>query len=292
MSLRSSKEDYEHLASFGSRVGRLRENHRETIRPVLEHPRDYVLLSIRDAAARLGTDPATMLRIVRGMGFGGYRDFKRYLHELSVKLATMLDLMQERRSGKEDLPSYIGDSLHRDFENLQAFRHSLEIHRIGQVARRVCSARRVLVLGGDLAASLSSFLEYNLTILGITSLSGSSPGRVIHLVRTVTRNDLVFAITFRKGLRQTVEGLKQARARGAYCIGVTDTYLSPVVHHANESFLTSIESPSFAGSYVAPMAFLNVLLVACSGLRRRQTLALLRQADQEQREGYRWYRES
>ena len=288
---RISQDGGEPPESFGSLVRKLRGHRQEIIRPVLEHPRDYVLLSIRDLARKLQTDPATMLRIVRGMGFASYRDFQRYLHELSIKLATMLDLMQDTGAGQEDIPAHINNSLRRDFENLQGFRHTLEVGRIGQLARRLCEARRIIVLGGDLAASLAGFLEYNLTILGLTTVSGTLPGRVIHLVRTVRKGDVVIGITFRRGLRQTVEGLKQARARGAYCVGLTDTYLSPVVRYSQESFLVSIESPSFAGSYVAPMAFLNVLLVACANLRRRQTLALLKQADEEQRDGFRWYHE-
>ncbi|MGH9453326.1 MAG: MurR/RpiR family transcriptional regulator [Terriglobia bacterium] len=288
----SARDGVNQPGGFGALVQKLTDSRREIIRPVLEHPRDYVLLSIRDLASKLQTDPATMSRIVRGMGFTTYRDFQWYLHELSIKLATMLDLMQDTGAGKEDIPAHIDDSLHRDFENLQALRHTLEAHRISQLARRVCSARRIIILGGDLATSLSYFLEYNLTILGLTSASGTSPGRVIHLVRTVGRKDLVIAMTFRRGLRQTVEGLKQARARGAYCVGLTDTYLSPVVRYSHEAFLASIESPCFAGSYVAPMAFLNVLLVACANLRRRQTLALLKQADEEQRDGFRWYHET
>jgi DNA-binding MurR/RpiR family transcriptional regulator len=132
-----------------------------------------------------------------------------------------------------------------------------------------------------------NFLEYNLTILGLTTLTGVTAGQVAHTVRTVGKEDLVIAISFRRGLRQTVEGLQQARAKGAYCVGITDTFVSPIARSAQ----TSIESPSFGGSYVAPMAFLNVLVVACANHRRARTLALLKEADKEQRSAFRWYRE-
>src|SRR6267142_2013538 len=36
----------------------------EIVRPILEHPREYVLLSVRAMAKRLQTDPATIVRIV------------------------------------------------------------------------------------------------------------------------------------------------------------------------------------------------------------------------------------
>src|SRR5690349_15066133 len=85
----------DHRLSFAERVSRLSKKRRELIRPVQEHPRDYVLLSIRDVAEKLGTDASTVLRTVRGMGFNSYRDFKAYLHELSAASATSLEGMQE-----------------------------------------------------------------------------------------------------------------------------------------------------------------------------------------------------
>lgn len=99
----------------------------------------------------------------------------------------------------------------------------------------------------------------------------------------------MLAISFRRGLRQTVEGVQQAREQGAYCIGITDTYVSPLARFCNEVFLASVETTSFGASYVAPMALINALLVACANYKRSRTLTLLKLADEEQRKGYRWF---
>ena len=96
-------------------------------------------------------------------------------------------------------------------------------------------------------------------------------------------------ISYGRGLRQTVEGLRQARDNGAYCVGITNTLVSPIGQFAHESFLTSIETPSFGSSYVAPMALFNVIVVACANHRRSRTLTLMKQLEQEQRHGFRWY---
>src|SRR5437762_10008603 len=79
---------------LGERIEQLSVKRQEIIRPILEHPREYVLLSVRAMAKRLHTDPATIVRIVRGLGFGSYREFQRHLHELSLAFATSLDTMQ------------------------------------------------------------------------------------------------------------------------------------------------------------------------------------------------------
>jgi len=76
-------------------------------------------------------------------------------------------------------------------------------------------------------------------------------------------------MSFRRGLRMTVEGLRQARVNGAYCIGIADTLVSPIARFANECFIASVETPSFGASYAAPMCLLNGVLTAVGHYDRR-----------------------
>jgi RpiR family carbohydrate utilization transcriptional regulator len=274
-----------HLAE---RIDQLSIKRQEIIRPILEHPREYVLLSVRAMAKRLHTDPATIVRIVRGLGFASYREFQRHLHELSLAFATSLDTMQ---SGGRDasMPSHVRDSLEQDLKNLQGLKNSLEARRLVALAKRFYDARRIVLLAGDLAVTLAHYLEYQISLLGLPIFAATSAGRILHVVRAVTKKDLVLAISFRRGLRQTIEGARQARARGAYCVGISDTYVSPLARECNEVFLASIESTSFGASYAAPIALLNAILAAIGQSRRTQTLALVKEIAEEQRKGLRWY---
>lgn len=270
-------------------IGNLTPKRQEIIRPVLEHPREYVLLTLRELAARIGSDAATVLRIVRNMGFSTHREFQKYLHERSIAYSTPLEIMQASLVGKRDASSLLRDSLAQDMKNLKGLSGTLDINRVRHLVKKLYSARKIVLLGGDMAITLVTFLEYKLTILGFPPLVAVTPGRVAHVIRSVGRGDVVIAISFRRGLRQTIEGLEQARARAAYCVGITDTYISPIARLAHESWIVSIESPSFGGSYVAPLALFNVLLVGCAIYRESRTLALLKVAEEEQRSGYRWY---
>lgn len=274
-----------HLAE---RIDQLSIKRQEIIRPILEHPRDFVLLSVRAMAERLKTDPATIVRIVRGLGFGSYREFQRHLHELSLAFATSLDTM---KSGDREvsMPAHVRDSLEQDLKNLQGLKNSLDAQRLVNLAKRFYDARRIILLAGDLAAYLALYLEYQLSLLGLPVFSATSAGRVSHLVRSVNKKDLVMAMSFRRGLRQTVEGTRQAHARGAYCVGISDTYVSPLSRECDEVFLASIESTSFGASYTAPIALMNTILAATGQYRRAQTLAIVKEVAEEQRKGFRWY---
>jgi RpiR family carbohydrate utilization transcriptional regulator len=291
MGNRHSKMDTgTHVLSFAERTARLSKKRRELIRPIQERPRDYVLLSIRDVAAKLETDPATVLRIVRGLGFHSYREFKVYLHDLSITSATSLEDMQAHTSHDSSLTSHGYKALEQDLRNLHALRNTLDMKRVAALAKRIHEARRIVLLGGDLAISLVQFLDYRLTMLGFPAIAATTPGQATNTTRNCHEDDLVIAISFRRGLRQTVEGLQQAKANGAYCVGITDTFISPVARFSDECFLAPVEA-RLSDSYAASMSFLNVLLTVCAHYRRTRTLRILKKVDQEQRHGFRWYTE-
>jgi RpiR family transcriptional regulator, carbohydrate utilization regulator len=276
------------VPSLAERIELLSAKRQEIIRPILEHPRDYVLLSVRAMAKRLRTDPATVVRIVRSLGFASYRDFQRHLHDLSIAFATSLDTMQS--AGRvTSMPAYVREALEQDLKNLHGLKNSLDAPRLVSLAKRFYDARRIVLLAGDLAAFLADYLEYQITLLGLPVFTATSAGRIAHLVRTVNHRDLVLAISFRRGLRQTVEGVHLAHARNAYCVGIADTYVSPLARECDEVFLASVESTSFGASYAAPVALVNAILAACGQYRRPQTLAILKEIAEEQRKGFRWY---
>lgn len=270
-------------------IERLSRKRRETIRPVLENPKDFVLLSARALGQRLEIDAATVVRIIQAMGFPTYRDFQRYLHDLAIARATSLDTMKTSAPREGSIAALIRESVDQDLKNLNTLRHSIGFEDLTALAPRFYKASRILILAGDLAASLATYLEHHLTILGLPVVSATSWGRTMHLVRTAGKKDLVIAISFRKGLRQTVEGLQLAHGKGAYCVGITDTYVSPLAQSSDKFFLVSIEAPPFGASYTAAMALLNAILVGCANYRRARTLSLLRAAEEEERHGARWY---
>lgn len=273
------------------RLAQLSPRRQEIIRPVFEDPRQYVLLSVRDLAGKLGTDPATAVRIARGLGFESYKEFQHYLHELSVVRATSLDTMESGTTSDSSIKAHMQLCIEQEVKNFRALYSGLDLDRIEAVARRLWKARRIVIIGGDAAASLVAYLEYPLNMLGLPASTVTSPGMTVHLARTLSKADVVLAVSFRRGLRMTVEGLQVARGQGAYCIGITDTFISPVARFADEFFLTKVDTKSFGASYTAPTFFINVLISAIAEVDRNRTLELMKKVAEEQIHGYRFFQE-
>jgi DNA-binding MurR/RpiR family transcriptional regulator len=277
-----------HSKQVVERLNRISAKRQEIIRPIFEHPRTFVLSNVRGMAERLGTDPATVVRIVRGLGFPGFREFQHYLHELSLAFATSADTMR-RDTPTSGIPGHVADSLELDFKNLHALKNTLDAKRLADSAKLFYEARRIVVMGSDLAAVLAEYFEYHLVLLGMNAFAATSGGKIVHLTRNVTAKDIVVAISFRRGLRQTVEGVQSSRRHGAHCIAITDTLLSPLARVSNETFLAGIGSNSFGASYAAPMALLNALIGAIGQHRRPFTLRIAKEISEEQRRGSRWH---
>jgi RpiR family transcriptional regulator, carbohydrate utilization regulator len=270
------------------RLEELSEKRQHIIRPALESPREFVLLNVRDMARRLATGPATIVRIVQALGFRSFKDFKHYLHDLSVTSATILDSMEA--AGKTTrTPKILRGSKKQIQQNLAFVLDQVDLQQVLNIAVRIHEAKRIFLLGGDMASSLVDYMEYHLTIAGLPVVAAVTPGRATHLVRSTGEEDIVIGISFRRGLRMTIEGIQRAKQNGAYCIGITDSMLSPLARFSNELVIVPTNSLSFAASYVAPIALIDLITAAVGSLRRKQVVDRLQEADHEQKHGYRWY---
>ncbi|HEY5331795.1 MAG TPA: MurR/RpiR family transcriptional regulator [Acidobacteriaceae bacterium] len=284
------KEPRDSPLQFGTlpRLEELSEKRQHIIRPVLESPREFVLLNVRDMARRLATGPATIVRIVQALGFRSFKDFKHYLHDLSVTSATILDSMEA--AGKTTrTPKILRGSKKQIQQNLAYVLDQVDLQQVLNIAVRIHEAKRIFLLGGDMASSLVDYMEYHLTIAGLPVVAAVTPGRATHLVRSTGEDDIVIGISFRRGLRMTIEGIQRAKQNGAYCIGITDSMLSPLARFSNELVIVPTNSLSFAASYVAPIALIDLITAAVGSLRRKQVVDRLQEADHEQKHGYRWY---
>jgi DNA-binding MurR/RpiR family transcriptional regulator len=265
---------------------------RRLIREILDKHEETFFLSSREMAKRYNVDAATIVRSVQALGYERFADFAADLRQHFVNHITPYTVLKAATQEKRSVVDQVEHCLDRDTESLSVLRSSLDVSRVVDLAKRIHSARRLLVVGVDLAASLAWFLAYGLTPLGFDAHAPvGSTGNLQHKIDLLTKNDLLVAISFGRCLRETVEAVDRARARGIPTFGITDSDTSPIALHCGEYLIAPTSSPSFTGSYVAPMALINTIIVACAHLRPKRALAMLGRTEQEYRTGTRWYQE-
>ena len=265
---------------------------RRLIREILDNHEQTFFLSSREMAKRYNVDAATIVRSVQALGYERFADFAADLRQHFVNHITPYTVLKAATQRKRSVSDQVRDCLERDVESLSVLRSSFETDRVVELAKKIHNARRLLVVGVDLAASLAWFLAYGLTPLGFDAEAPvGSTGNLQHKIDLLTDKDLMVAISFGRCLRETVEAVERAHARGVPTFGITDSSTTPIALHCDNCLMASTSSPSFTGSYVAPMALLNTIIVACAHLRPKRALAMLGRTEQEYRTGNRWYQE-
>jgi len=275
---------------FAKAQSSLNPSRRRLLRMILENPEDTYYLSSRELAKRYQVDAATVVRTIQVLGYRKFAEFLADLRSHFITRITPYTVLKASSQEKRTVADRVRHNMELDVRNLQALQSTVDPERIVALAKRVKRTRRILVVGIDLAAALSWYLAYGLMTLGYAAEAPvGSTGNVQRRVRTLTSKDLLIAISFGQCLRDTVEAAQRARKQGVPTFAITDSETTPLARVCDESCFASVASPSFGGSYVAPMSLLGAILMACAHMQTSRALKLLRRSEEEDRDDHRWY---
>jgi DNA-binding MurR/RpiR family transcriptional regulator len=262
------------------------------IRAIVDHCEETCFLSSRELAKRYAVDAATIVRTVQALGYKGFADFAVDLRQHLVKRITPYTVLKAATRERRSVADHVDHGLDKALDNLNLLRSNLDRNRVVEMAKLIHRSRRILVVGVDFAASLAYYFAYGLTTLGFDAEAPTgSEGNLQHKVQVLTNRDMLIAISFGQCIRVTVEAVLQAGKQGVTTFGITDSDMTPIARYCDRHLIAGVFSPSFLNSYVAPMALINAIHVACAHLDPKRSLTQLKPTDREYLSGARWYRE-
>lgn len=290
---RSSKSDGGGTAlevRFGQHSARLNASRRNLISKILSESQENYFLSSRELGKRYGVDSATIVRTVQALGYKRFADFAGDLRNHFVTQITPYSALRAAANKRKSVEYYISESIDTDLRNLNRLRDEIDVAKVARIAAQIHKSRRIVVVGLDFAASLASSMSYGLVRLGCDSEAPIGTEGVIHSkVKLLTPNDLLICISFGKCLRTTVEAARTASRIGVPTFGLTDSDRTPIARYCDDYVIASIERTSFLDSYVASVAAINAILVACAHSKTKKALALLSESEKEDMNGTRWF---
>ncbi|HUJ15564.1 MAG TPA: MurR/RpiR family transcriptional regulator [Thermoanaerobaculia bacterium] len=271
---------------------RLSPKRHKLMETVMERADETFFLSSRELARLLRVDASTIVRTIQVLGYERFADFATDLRQYFLARVTPYAVLKAETKKGRTVADHITRSLDRDLDNVTRLKKRLDTDAVTDLARKIHKASHILVVGVDLAASLSWLLAYALVPLGFSAEAPvGSAGNVRHKVRVLGRSDLLIVISFGRCLRESVEAAISARERGVPTFGITDGPATPIALHCDRHLIAPIGSPLFTGSYVAPVAVIDAILTACSQIRPSRSLSKLRQSEEEYFAGDRFYQE-
>jgi DNA-binding MurR/RpiR family transcriptional regulator len=245
-------------ARFAEAQINLGASRQRLLRRILDEPHETYFLSSREMARRYEVDSATIVRTVQAMGYEKFADFAHDLRYHFVTQITPYTAMKAATQKNRSVADHVHQSLDQDLENLNALKANFDVNKIVEAAKQIHRSRRIIVVGIDFAASLAMSLAYGLVRLGCDAEAPTgSTGVVQNKVRIMTEKDLLVAISFGQGLRETIEAAQRAKRRNVPTFGITDSDKTPIARFCDEYIIASIARTSFIDSYVAPVGRLT-----------------------------------
>ncbi len=277
---------------FAEARNQLNPRRQRLVRAILDSADETCFLSSREMAKRFHIDATTILRTTNVLGYGSFAEFAADLRQHFISRINPYTVLKAATREKRSVADHIDHSLEKAIDNLNILKSDLDRQRVIALAKLIKRSRHVIVVGLDFAASLSYYLAYGLLALGFDAEApiGSS-GNLQYKVEVLSSRDLLVAISFGQCLRDSVDAVLQARKQGVPTFGITDSNTSPIARYCDDFLITPVVSPSFLNSYVAPMAAISTVHVACAHIDPKRSLNRLRPTDREYAAGHRWYRE-
>src|SRR2546422_3648464 len=280
-------------ARFAEAQSRLGPHRQQLIRAIVDHCEETSFLSSRELAKRYGVDPATVVRTVQALGYKGFVDFSADLRQHLMTQITPYTVLKAATQERRSVADHVDHSLDKALDNLNLLRANLNRDGVVELAKLLHRSKRVLIVGADFAASLAYYFAYGLATLGFDAEAPvGSEGNLQHKVKLLSSKDLLIAISFGQCIRVTVEAVLRAHRQGVTTFGITDSDTTPIARYCDKHLIAGVFSPSFLNSYVAPMALINAIHVACAHLNPKRSLTQLKPTDKEYLSGGRWYREA
>ncbi len=221
---------------------------RRAIDFILEHPKDVPALTIVAFAAKAGCSEATVVRVSKRLGYGGYPEMRKSFAAGNGD-GEILDYGGIRRSD-----SY-AEVARKVFEaSIGALRDTLGLLNDAQYGKAVAallSARRMLICGvGD--AHLVALEAYQRFVrIGESCQVSEDPDLQLIMAAHLAEGDVLVAISHSGRSRTVLDVVRRAREAGATVIAITNFPVSPIAKRADIVLLTAAFSQHHTGEVIS-----------------------------------------
>ena len=218
----------------------------------------------------VGVSESTVVRFAVELGFDGYPHFQKQLQEeLKTKLTSVQRLQASSRYSSEG--ETLRSILQADMENVKRTYENIDEEAFRRAVELILAAKRIYIMGLRSASSLSSFLNFYLTLLfdDVRHIHSNSANAVFEQILPIAPGDVLIGISFPRYSNQTIQSMQYARQRGAGVVGITDKPGTLFAENLDVGLYAASDMASFVDSMVAPLSLINALIVAV-GIRKKE----------------------
>ena len=197
----------------------LSQAQRQVAAAMLDDPEFALHANVDALARRAGVSPPTITRFCRALGYSGLREFKlRLAHTLAVGKSTLHRAVK----GGDDMQAVT----HKVLQDAVSALSNLERHVVPEdlerAATRIARARRVDCYGvGNVSMFMASDAQARFARLGMNGGAYFDAHLQLISAATMTRRDVVLAISYVGRMRSLLQAVAVAREQGAMVVAIT-----------------------------------------------------------------------
>ncbi|MFO1068273.1 MAG: MurR/RpiR family transcriptional regulator [Geminicoccaceae bacterium] len=217
---------------------------------VLGQPEAVLSQTVTELAEQAGSSEATIIRLCRAQGFGGFQAFKL---ALASELATSGAAPARPRDEVGGLVA-LADTALRDTEAL------LDRALLDRVAQRLLAARRILLFGAGASAISARYGLYKLVRLGLPAVAHDDAHHAAMAATGSGPEDVVVVVSSSGSTVDSVRVAELAGRSGAFVVAVTNRQRSPLVTASAAALVGAApETPLTGGAFPAKLGQLLLL---------------------------------
>jgi DNA-binding MurR/RpiR family transcriptional regulator len=226
-------------------------------------------------AARAGTDPATVVRTARALGYSGWPNLRLEVRNRYLASLNAAEVLDEHCA--DDSSDPLTRAVRSDIAQLALALNTVDRSAVDGVARAMVDARRTLIVASGAFAApalqlahVAAFmgLDTEFAIRGGTSLANSVAG--------LGKDDCLVGINLWHVVREVAEAADIARAAGVTVCAITDRAGSPIARISCHAVVVPSEGTSHFPSLSAAMTVVHAILAEISvlaGIPGQQSMA-------------------
>ena len=237
----------------------------------IEKNRDHVgIEGIREMARQCGVQPSAVVRFAKHFGFSGFTELQSIFREnLSRQLTPSRTYKKRIRDLIEsDSPKLSSADIAREFlagslSGMQELQNNLDAATFKKSVDLLVKSDCIWIVGSRRSFPIAAYLDYALqhTEKRISLVSGLGS---MHLgqMRSVSKGDVIVAISFAPYAEETLSVARAGSERGAHLIAITDSRMSPLAKTAQATLVVQDNSTMGFRSLSSTMGLAQSLFIA------------------------------
>lgn len=229
---------------------------------ILEHQVAVSFYTVGKLAKEANVSEASVVRFANSLGYDGYTALQKEMQEKAqdqMDTSHRLALSYSAYDGRDQGVSQVFSD---DVRNLTDTLHELDLEMFFKIVEELTKAQRIFIVASRSSMGLGIFFQYYLKLTAEQVYLIEDFQNNEHLINSLNEKDFVFAISFKRYTKRTVDILQYIAKKECKVACLTDFLSSPLIPYADYYLLAKAQMSTYLDSFVAPQAIIDALLMA------------------------------